>query len=475
MHDNLPDDNFYMAQALSLAESVLYLTDPNPRVGCLIVSDGQILGQGATQVAGGPHAEVMAIRDAYEKGAAKKIAGATFYVSLEPCSHYGRTPPCVDAIIQERPRRVVIAMTDPNPLVGGQGVAKLRAAGIDVTLNVLSEQALALNPGFVSRMAQLRPWVWSKIACSLDGQIALANGQSQWITGAQARADGHHWRARSSVVLTGLGTVMYDNPSLNVRYVETSRQPIRAVIDSQFAIDEERLLFDGAPVWLLVNRVDEAKAERLAAKNVEVIVVPPCDDGGVRGIGMGVSASRMGTSGVGASGAGASGVGASGVGTSGVGTSGVGTSGVGASGAGASGSSVARCDQAQHTQVEAHLGSRLEINAPEPIQEALANHVNLHMVMRILAERGVNEVHVEAGPGLNGALLQAGLLDELLVYMAPMVLGPGQGAFKVAALNDLQESFNFKFIEQLPLGSDIRLRLRDVQRWQELMAAIQGA
>ena len=225
-----------MAQALSLAESVLYMTDPNPRVGCVIVRDGQVLGQGATQVVGGPHAEVMAIRDAYEKGYAQALAGATFYVTLEPCSHYGRTPPCVDALIKERPSRVVIAMSDPNPLVAGRGVTKLREAGIEVVLNVLADEALALNPGFVSRMAQQRPWVWSKIACSLDGQIALSNGQSQWITGAQARADGHHWRARSSVVLTGLGTVSYDNPSLNVRYIKTSRQPIRAVIDSQFAI-----------------------------------------------------------------------------------------------------------------------------------------------------------------------------------------------------------------------------------------------
>ena len=378
-----------MAQALSLAESVLYMTDPNPRVGCVIVRDGQVLGQGATQVAGGPHAEVMAIRDAYEKGYAQALAGATFYVTLEPCSHYGRTPPCVDALIKERPSRVVIAMSDPNPLVAGRGVTKLREAGIEVVLNVLADEALALNPGFVSRMAQQRPWVWSKIACSLDGQIALSNGQSQWITGAQARADGHHWRARSSVVLTGLGTVSYDNPSLNVRYIKTSRQPIRAVIDSQFAIAEDRSLFNGEPVWFFVNRVDEAKTERLAQKNVEVIVVAA--DGQQAGQG----------------------------------------------------------------------GS----NSPQP-------HINLHEVMRILAERGVNEVHVEAGSGLNGALLQAGLIDELLVYMAPKILGPGLGAFKLSALSDLQESFNFEFIEQKQVGDDMRLRLRAIKRWQTLMAAI---
>ncbi len=420
---NKQQDTRYMSRALSLAESVLYITDPNPRVGCLIVKDEQIIGEGATQLAGGPHAEVMAIRDAHAKGFTDIIVGSTFYVTLEPCSHYGRTPPCVEAIVRERPHRVVIAMMDPNPLVAGQGVAKLRDAGIEVELNVLSEQALALNPGFVSRMAQQRPWVWSKIACSLDGQIALANGQSQWITGAQARANGHHWRARSSVVLTGLGTVAYDNPSLNVRYVETSRQPLRAVIDSQFAIDEDRLLFDGAPVCLFVNRWDEDKAARLAQKNVEVIVVPRSDD-------MGVTPPSLVDLG---------------------------------------------SNEAQATQTESHLVQRLEINAPEPIQETLRDHVNLHMVMRLLAERGVNEVHVEAGPGLNGALLQAGLIDELLVYMAPMILGPGQGAFKVAALSDLQESFKFKFIEQVQMNNDIRLRLRDEQRWQELVKVIQGA
>ena len=429
-------DQDYMAYALGLAESVLYLTDPNPRVGCVIVQDGQIIGEGATQVAGGPHAEVMAIRDAQEKGHAAQLAGATFYVSLEPCSHYGRTPPCVEALIEHRAGRVVIAMTDPNPLVAGQGITKLRAAGIEVVLNVLSEHALQMNPGFVSRMAQQRPWVWSKIACSLDGQIALQNGQSQWITGPQARADGHHWRARSSVILSGLGTIEFDNPMLNVRYVETSRQPIRAVIDSQFAIREDRLLFNGDPVYLFVCREDKAKAERLAAKNVEVIVVPAGDDGLARPQAMGqAGAERFGSA----------------------------RQGVELVGADSSAES--------KTPVAERLEKRLEIDAPEELRE----HINLHMVMRLLAERGVNEVHVEAGPGLNGALLQAGLIDELLVYMAPMIIGPGQGAFKMPALSDLVESFKFEFIEQQQVGYDLRLRLRQAERWQELLAAVQMA
>ncbi|NLC37316.1 MAG: bifunctional diaminohydroxyphosphoribosylaminopyrimidine deaminase/5-amino-6-(5-phosphoribosylamino)uracil reductase RibD, partial [Alcaligenaceae bacterium] len=236
-------DARWMRHALALAETSLYITAPNPRVGCVIVRDEAILGQGATQLAGGPHAEVVALRDAAAKG--HGVQGATVYVTLEPCSHHGRTPPCVDALIAAGVGRVVIALCDPNPLVGGQGLARLREAGIAITLGVCAEDALALNVGFVSRMVRGLPWVWMKTGVSLDGHSALPGGESQWITGPLARADGHHWRARGCVVLTGIGTVRSDNPRLNAREVDTPRQPARAVIDARFEIDENARLFDG--------------------------------------------------------------------------------------------------------------------------------------------------------------------------------------------------------------------------------------
>lgn len=408
-------DTQYMAQALQLAESVLYLTDPNPRVGCVIVRDKHILGQGATQVVGGPHAEIMAIRHVEQRGLVEQLRGSTFYVSLEPCCHYGRTPPCVEAIIRTQAARVVIAMRDPNPFVAGQGISQLREAGIQVELGVLREEALALNLGFVSRMARQRPWVWSKIACSIDGQVALNNGQSQWITGARARADGHHWRACSSVVLSGLGTVEYDNPSLNVRYVETTRQPIRAVIDSQFAISEERLLFNGDPVWLFVVREDVAKAERLAQKNVEVIVVPGQTSGGV-----------------------------------------------------------VRTPVVDKVQESACLDMESALCTEDEAGDVYGDtkHIDLHAVMRVLAERGVNDVHLEAGPRLNGAMLQAGLLDELIVYMAPIIIGPGQGAFALSELNELGDAYRFEMGEHRQIGQDVRLRMRNQSRWQDLLSTV---
>ena len=209
------DDLLWMRRALDLARTVMYTTAPNPRVGCVIVRDGRVLGEGATQPPGGPHAEVCALRDAQARG--ETVAGATLYVTLEPCSHHGRTPPCVDAVLAAAPARVVVAIGDPNPLVNGQGLARLRAAGIAVTTGVCQEEALALNAGFISRMSRGLPWVWMKMAASLDGRSALHNGMSQWITGPQAREDGHRWRARSCVVLTGMGTVLKDDPQLNVR------------------------------------------------------------------------------------------------------------------------------------------------------------------------------------------------------------------------------------------------------------------
>lgn len=368
------DDAHWMAQALELARSVTYLTSPNPRVGCVIVHDGRVLGQGATRAAGGAHAEVMALQQARERGHA--VQGATVYVTLEPCSHHGRTPPCVDALVQTRPARVVVAMSDPNPLVSNRGLAHLRAAGIRVDVGLMAEQALDINPGFVARMVRGRPWVWVKLAASLDGYIALPDGESKWITGAAARADGHHWRARSCVVLTGLGTVNADDPLLNVRDVDTVRQPVRAIVDTRFEVLESARIFDGGRVWVFTCRDDAAKASRLAQKNAEVVVLP---------------------------------------------------------------------------------GS--------------GNGVDLHAMMEWMAARDINEVHVEAGSRLSGGLLDAGLADELLVYMAPALLGHGIAMAGIQPLESLARAQRFEFIDTAPVGNDVRLRLRDPRHWQTLCQA----
>jgi len=370
-----PDDFYWMSKALEQAASVMFVTTPNPRVGCVIVKNRQLLGQGATQKAGGPHAEVCAIQHARENR--HELAGSTFYVTLEPCSHYGKTPPCVDAIIAAKPARVVIAMADPNPLVGGRGIAKLQEAGIEVRCNLLSEQALALNPGFISRMLNGRPWVWTKLASSLDGRMALYNGQSQWITSAAARADGHYWRARSCVVLTGLGTVLHDDPLMTVRSLATPRQPVRAIIDSRFAVPETARIFNGEPVWVFTTHLDEAKAARLLAKNVQLIVMPEKND-----------------------------------------------------------------------------------------------HVDLDAVLAWMGKQQINEVHVEAGPGLNGALLQAGLLDELLLYMAPKILGDAQGLFRLPVLSELDQAYQFDFFETQTVTPDLRLRARLQNRWNMLLNSV---
>ncbi|MDS1140395.1 bifunctional diaminohydroxyphosphoribosylaminopyrimidine deaminase/5-amino-6-(5-phosphoribosylamino)uracil reductase RibD [Pusillimonas sp. SM2304] len=364
-----------MRQALQLAESVLYVTAPNPRVACLIVRGDQLLASGATQRAGGPHAEVMALRQAAERGI--DVAGATVYVTLEPCSHYGRTPPCVDALIAARPARIVIAMSDPNPLVGGQGIAKLQAAGIAVATDVCTEEALAVNPGFVARMTRKTPWAWLKLAASLDGRIALANGQSQWITGPAARADGHHWRARSCVVLTGVGTVRADDPQMNVRHVETARPPIKAIVDSRLQIDPQARIFDGAPAWVFTCAADPEKAQRLADRNAQVIELP-----------------------------------------------------------------------------------------------AANGRVDLNAMMRWMGEQDINEVHVEAGARLSGALVQAQCADELLVYMAPMLLGDGIGMAHLEPLQRLADAQPFEFIDTASVAPDVRLRARHIGHWKALLQGL---
>ncbi|WP_459618689.1 bifunctional diaminohydroxyphosphoribosylaminopyrimidine deaminase/5-amino-6-(5-phosphoribosylamino)uracil reductase RibD [Bordetella sp. 2513F-2] len=361
-----------MQRALALARGVLYSTTPNPRVGCVIVRDGRVLGEGATQPPGGPHAEVCALRDAAARGV--PVAGATVYVTLEPCSHHGRTPPCVDALLAARPARVVVALRDPNPRVDGAGIRALREAGIAVEVGLCADEALEINAGFVARMRRGTPWTWLKLAASLDGRSALHNGMSQWITGPEARADGHHWRARSCVVLTGMGTVLADDPQLNVREVRTPRPPRKAVVDGGFAIPESARLFDGSEVLVFTARSDPAKAARLARRNVRTVVMP----------------------------------------------------------------------------------------GPEP------RRVDLAGMMQWLGENDVNEVHVEAGAGLSGALLSADCVDELLVYLAPVLLGDAAGMVRMPMLEHLDAARRFIFDDVARLGPDVRLRARLDARWQAL-------
>jgi len=362
-----------MRRALELAGGALYHTSPNPRVGCVIVRGGQVLGEGATQPPGSAHAEIMALRDAQARGA--DVAGSTVYVSLEPCSHHGRTPPCVDALIAARPARVVVAMGDPNPLVNGQGLAALREAGIAVAAGVCADEALELNPGFVARMSRGTPWVWLKLAASLDGRSALHNGASQWITGEAARADGHHWRARSCLVLTGMGTVLADDPQLNVRHVATPRPPRRAVVDGRFEIPETARLFDGqGEVIVFTTRDDPAKAERLAARRARVVRLP----------------------------------------------------------------------------------------------ESAPGRVDLRALLHWLGGNDINEVHVEAGAGLSGALLEADCVDELLAYLAPVLLGDALGMVRLPLLEHLEHARRFVFTDVAQLGQDVRLRARLAARWEAL-------
>jgi len=275
---SLATDERFMAQALELAQSTLYVPTPNPRVGCLIVINGQVVGQGVTQKSGDAHAEIMALRDA--QGKQPSIQGATIYVTLEPCSHHGKTPPCTDALVQAKPARVVIGHVDPNPAVAGRGIEKLRAAGIEVTVGVLAMQALEINPGFVSRMVRGVPYTWLKIAASMDVKTALPSGHSQWITGPLARADGHHWRARSCCVLTGIGTVKADDPQMNVRAVQTPRQPKRAVIDHKLDIAPTAKLLQTPGLLIFTASADKAKQQALMDLGAIVIEVPQANQPG---------------------------------------------------------------------------------------------------------------------------------------------------------------------------------------------------
>jgi diaminohydroxyphosphoribosylaminopyrimidine deaminase/5-amino-6-(5-phosphoribosylamino)uracil reductase len=353
---------------LALAEQAIGLSDPNPRVGCLIVTaDGAtVLGRGHTQAAGGPHAEVMALRDARARGA--DVRGATVYVTLEPCAHHGRTPPCCDALVAAGVGRVEIAAGDPNPLVDGQGAARLAAAGIaighapaDVAL-----RARELNIGFFSRMERGRSWVRMKIAASLDGRTALPDGASQWITGPAARTDGQAFRRRAGAVLTGIGTVLADDPSLDVRLVETAHQPLRCVVDARLDTPPTARLFDSpSPVLLFTASADPVRRAALAARGAEIVDVP-----------------------------------------------------------------------------------------------APGGRVDLDAVLDVLAARPVNELHIEAGARLNAALLGTGRVDELLLYLAPTLLGEGRGMAALGTLPSLDAGPAFAFHEATQVGTDLRILAR---------------
>ena len=355
-----------MQLALAWAARGMYTTTPNPRVGCVIVRDGVVIGAGHTQPAGQAHAEIMALRDAAARGI--DVRGATAYVTLEPCNHHGRTPPCSEALVAEGLGRVVAAMVDPNPLVAGQGLARLEAAGIAVSAGLLADQAYELNIGFFSRMRRARPWVRMKSAASLDGMTALHNGQSQWITGEQARADGHAWRARACAILTGIGTVKTDNPRLNVRAVDTPRQPRRIVVDSRLEIDPQAQVLQGGASWIAAAVSDPAKEALLRAAGHELIMLP---------------------------------------------------------------------------------------NA--------SGKVDLPQLMLELGRRGINELHVEAGSRLNGSLIGEGCVDELLVYLAPCLIGAGQGMFALPGLETLEGRQRLRFHDVQTIGEDLRVLARFIQ------------
>jgi diaminohydroxyphosphoribosylaminopyrimidine deaminase/5-amino-6-(5-phosphoribosylamino)uracil reductase len=356
-------DEQAMALALAWAAQGMYVTTPNPRVGCVLVRDGVIIGAGHTQPPGQAHAEIQAMADAQRRG--HDVRGATAYVTLEPCSHFGRTPPCADALVRAGIGRVVAAILDPNPLVAGQGIAKLEAAGVACTVGVLEDQAREMNLGFFSRMQRGRPWVRMKVAASLDGKTALHDGRSQWITGEAARHDGHAWRARACAILSGIGTIAADDAQLTVRGIDTPRQPRRIVVDSKLEIEPTARVLEGGGVWIFTATADEAKEAVLRERGAEII--------------------------------------------------------------------------------------------------RLANphgKVDLPAMLLELGRRGINELHVEAGAKLNGSLLREGCTDELLVYLAPSLIGDARGMFDLAAPLSLADKHTLRYHDVTRVGDDLRILAR---------------
>lgn len=353
-------DHHWMQHALDLAARGLLSTTPNPRVGCVIVRDGVLVGEGWHHKAGESHAETLALAQAGERA-----RGATAYVTLEPCSHFGRTPPCTDALVNARLARVIVAMEDPNPLVNGQGLDRLRAAGIDVRCGLLESRARELNIGFVSRMTRGRPWVRLKVASSLDGYTALPDGSSQWITGEEARADGHRWRARSCAILTGIGTVREDDPLMTARVPEADRQPLKVLVDSRLEVDPQARILKSGQVLVAAATDPAGRAESLRDRGCELIFLPDA-----------------------------------------------------------------------------------------------RYKVDLRALMQELGSRGINELHVEAGFKLNGSLLREGLVDELLLYTAPSLLGGGRPMFDLPVVSQIEDCLKFEIRSADRLGPDLRLVVR---------------
>jgi len=372
-----------MARALRIARRGLYSTDPNPRVGCVLVRDGEIVGEGWHERAGEPHAEIHALAQAGERA-----RGATAYVTLEPCCHHGRTPPCTDALVAAGVARVAAAMVDPNPKVGGEGLARLAAAGIAVESGLMQAEAEALNPGFIMRMRHGRPFVRCKLAMSLDGRTAMANGESKWITSEAARHDVHQLRARSSAIMTGVGTVLADDPTLTVRLDgERIRQPLRVVLDTHLRTPPQARLLDAAGRTLIVTASqNQVLRDGLARNNVDVVTLSEA--------------------------------------------------------------------------APAHPASM-----PLPALAALVHPwasrmqgIDLPVVMRHLAAQQINEVLLEAGATLNGAMLRAGLIDELVIYMAPHLMGDGaRGLFHLPGLGSMDQRIELEIMDIRAVGKDWRI------------------
>lgn len=352
-----PDDVRYMTRALELARRGLFTTDPNPRVGCVVVRDGEVVGEGFHERAGEPHAEVLALRAARDKA-----AGATAYVTLEPCAHLGRTPPCTDALIAARVARVVAAIPDPNPLVVGKGIANLARAGIKAEIGICEAEATVLNAGFIARMTRGRPLVRVKVAASLDGRTALASGESKWITGDAARLDVQRLRARSSAILTGIGTVRADDPSLTVRAFDIGRQPLRVVVDSGIQMSPHARML-ALPGQTLIAGARAPATQHLRKAGAELVFLPGTD-----------------------------------------------------------------------------------------------GRVDLTVLMSELARREANEVLVEAGATLNGALLAAGLVDELVIYLAPHLMGSAERSmFAIGPLARMNDRVALVINDVRRIGDDWRV------------------